>query len=790
MNVLRCFQRSAVMIILLSFITAGTVRAQANTNVYATGLTSPIGLEVDAQGRLWVAEEGSGSHDSRISVVTTDGQVHPFLTGLPSELVEGDPLGAEHVYLDANGDLLIAQGEGSDFLSESVLRISTAGFSPGDSSRTIDDLKAIHKIGRFSLSSGAASTNPYAMAIGPNGDLYIVDAGLNGIVKLERCTGNLSVFATFAPIPNPTNEGPPFMDPVPTGIVFNNNKFYVGLFVGFPFLPDSSRIMQIDLNGNVSLLKTGLTSVIDLAVDPRDNNLVFLQFARWEFPFVPNTGGVFKLVNGAVDTIAFGLNFTTGLRFNTNGELFVASFADGQILKVTSPLTAGRWRLQNTFAGNPALVSVKAVSRDVAWIAGFDATVYRTTNGGLNWTPTPTKASTTEALGCITALDANRAFAGGGGPDWSGAGARIYRTVNGGQSWEVVYTPTTTNSFWNWIHFFDSQNGIAQSDPPVAGGNFLIVKTSDGGQTWTPIANPPDANTNEFGVFNGFHFYDNLNGWFTTGHPPFVPGGSAGRVFRTTDGGNTWTAFASGNGESVNAVRFVSPTVGIRTSDAAPFLTRSVDGGQTWTAVSNLPVANIQQMIAATSVSTPSMNQLWVYGEADAPFILTSTDGGATWQQQTISSAVENSIWNLSAVSYGAMSDSVQAFGITFDIATLASGGQVFNYRERVGTVTRVQEQASLPPDTYALSQNYPNPFNPETKIRFQLAAPGRVALKVYNMLGQEVRILVNEIKSAGAYEVSWDGKNNAGQRMPSGMYLYRMETQGAVETRKMVLLQ
>jgi photosystem II stability/assembly factor-like uncharacterized protein len=777
------------MIVLLSLITASQVRAQANVSVYASGLTSPIGLEVDNQGRLWVAEEGRGNNDSRISVVTTDGQVHPFLTGLPSEIVEGDPLGAEHLYFDANGDLLIMQGEDADFLSASVLRISTTGFSPGDTSRKIDDLKAIHKIGRFSLSQGAASTNPYAMAIGPDGNLYIVDAGLNGIVRLERCTGNLSVFATFDPIPNPTNEGPPVMDPVPTGIVFSGGKFYVGLFVGFPFLPDSSRIVQVDLNGNVSLLKTGLTSVVDLAIDPRDNNLVFLQFARWEFPFAPNTGGVFKLKNGAVDTIAFGLNLPTGLRFNTNGDLFVSSFADGQILKITSPVAAAPWRLQTTFAGNPALVSVKAVSRDVAWIAGFDGTIYRTTNGGKNWIPTAVKASTTEALGCIEALDAMTAFAGGGGPDWSGGNTKIYRTTNGGQSWEAVYTATGPNSFWNWIHFFDSQNGIAQSDPPVAGGNFLIVKTSDGGQTWTPIANPPDANTNEFGIFNGFHFHDNLNGWFGTSHPPFVPGGSAGRVFRTTDGGNTWTAFASGNGESVNAVRFVSPTVGIRTSDTAPFLTRSVDGGQTWTPVSGLPVSNIRQMIAATGVNTPSLNQLWVYGEADAPFILSSTDGGATWKQQTIDGTVANSIWHLSAVSFGASSDSVQVFGITFDIATLARGGQIFNYRERLGFVTGVKEQASLPLE-YKLSQNYPNPFNPETRIRYQLAKPDRVALKIYNMLGQEVRTLVNEFKPAGFYEVSWDGKNNAGQRAPSGMYLYRLESQGAVETKKMVLLQ
>lgn len=788
MNSLRCFQRLAATIVLLSLVTASTVRTQTNVSVYATGLVSPMGLEVDEQGRVWVAEQGTGKGDSRISVVTTDGHVHPFLTGLPSELVEGDPLGAEHLYFDGNGNLLIMQGEGSDWLSESMLTIDVSGFAPGDTARRLNDLTAVHRIGPFALRNGAPSTNPYAMAFGPDKNLYIVDSGANGLVKLDRCTDNLSVFVGFDPIPNPTTEGPPMIDPVPTGIVAAGNKFYVALFLGFPFLPDSSRIMEVELGGRITVLKNGLTSVVDLAIDPFDGNLVFLQYARWEFPFAPNTGGVFKLKNGVIDTIAYGLNFPTGLRFGPNGDLFVSSFADGQILKITPRFAAAQWRLQTTLAGNPPLVSVKSVSRDVAWIAGFNGTVYRTTDGGKDWIPTATPASTSEALACIEALDAATALVGGGGPDWGGGNAKIYRTTNGGQSWEAVYLAAGPNSFWNWIHFFDSQNGIAQSDPPIAGGNFLIVKTSDGGKTWTPIANQPDANTNEFGVFNNFHFYDKLNGWFGTGHPPFVPGGSAGRVFHTIDGGNTWTAFASGNGDGVNAVRFVSPLIGIRTSSSSPFLTRTVDGGQTWTPVNGLPVANIRQIIAATSVNTPSLNQLWVYGEAAKPFILSSTDGGATWQEQTIGGLVADPVYHMSAVSFGASSDSVQALGIALNLNTLARGGQIFNYRERLGFVTGMKEPAS-PPLEYALSQNYPNPFfNPETRIRYQLAQPDRIALKIFDMLGQEVRTLIDEFRPAGSYEVSWDGKNNAGQRVPSGMYLYRVEAQGLAQTKKMIL--
>ena len=211
---------------------------------------------------------------------------------------------------------------------------------PGNPPFGIGNLKAVYNIGEFARAQGAINSNPYTLTIGPNNDFFIVDAGFNGIIRRNRNTGALSVFARFDPIPNPTPIGPPVIDAVPTGIVFASNRFYVAAFTGFPFVEGLARIYEVDLNGNVSVFKDGLTSVVDLTIDPRDRSLVFLQFARWNFPFVPFTGGVFKLKAGKVDTIAFGLNFTAGLRFNTNDDLFVSSITDGQILKITFPVTA------------------------------------------------------------------------------------------------------------------------------------------------------------------------------------------------------------------------------------------------------------------------------------------------------------------------------------------------------------------------------------------------------------------------------------------------------------------
>ena len=88
-------------------------------------------------------------------------------------------------------------------------------------------------------------------------------------------------------------------------------------------------------------------------------------------------------------------------------------------------------------------------------------------------------------------------------------------------------------------------------------------------------------------------------------------------------------------------------------------------------------------------------------------------------------------------------------------------------------------------PGEFTLRQNYPNPFNPGTTISYQIAAPGDVTLKVFDLLGREVATLVDERKPAGAYRISFDGSGLA-----SGVYLYRLATAGLVQTRRMMLLK
>jgi len=93
-------------------------------------------------------------------------------------------------------------------------------------------------------------------------------------------------------------------------------------------------------------------------------------------------------------------------------------------------------------------------------------------------------------------------------------------------------------------------------------------------------------------------------------------------------------------------------------------------------------------------------------------------------------------------------------------------------------------------PLSYSLADSYPNPFNPETQISFTLPNKSDVNLIVYNLLGQQVKVLASGTLDAGEHHVSWNGTDNSGSKVASGIYLYRLETSSFVQTKKMILLK
>ena len=102
-----------------------------------------------------------------------------------------------------------------------------------------------------------------------------------------------------------------------------------------------------------------------------------------------------------------------------------------------------------------------------------------------------------------------------------------------------------------------------------------------------------------------------------------------------------------------------------------------------------------------------------------------------------------------------------------------------------------IEQRDGLLPETFNLSQNFPNPFNPSTEIQFTVGKDALVSLNIYDIQGRLVSSLINNyFYSTGSYKMNWDGKNKYGTQVPSGMYLYKLESSNQIVTRKMVLMK
>jgi hypothetical protein len=149
---------------------------------------------------------------------------------------------------------------------------------------------------------------------------------------------------------------------------------------------------------------------------------------------------------------------------------------------------------------------------------------------------------------------------------------------------------------------------------------------------------------------------------------------------------------------------------------------------------------------------------------------------------------------------YNVWSDDYYNYGIVAMDSTLSGAAQVSGCELCRGSVTprgsgwskpeSESEAVTIVPWSFELSENYPNPFNPSTTISFTLPEIQHVTLDVLNVLGQRVKVLVNESREAGPHEIVWDGTNDSGDQVASGVYFYRISTGEHIASKKMLLLK
>lgn len=353
---------------------------------------------------------------------------------------------------------------------------------------------------------------------------------------------------------------------------------------------------------------------------------------------------------------------------------------------------------------------------------------------------------------------------------YAGTSAGVYRSTNGGIDWQTMgltsqnvltvkrhrgalfagtfvaglYRSTNNGATWNAVGgFLGGVHSLAELGQLLfaANDNGLFV-SSNGGTIWmgTTMSNP---NQRAIAASAAGHLY---------------AGDIDAVVYRSTDAGATWTQILDGMSTisdilvTKNDFIFVSLQ-----SFFNPGVLRSTDNGISW--------ENVLPSVVAGWFAVNSEGHIFL--STYNSYVYRSVDGGSTWQQLRTGMTTSSTLGI-------AVNDS----GVVF-VGTL--NGQV--YRSAQPTVSMVDH--SEHPREFVLYQNYPNPFNPSTTIRFTIPNSRFTSLIIYNLLGQQVATLVNEMKQAGQYEVKWDAEGLA-----SGVYLYRLEAGEFRETKRMVLMR
>ena len=331
----------------------------------------------------------------------------------------------------------------------------------------------------------------------------------------------------------------------------------------------------------------------------------------------------------------------------------------------------------------------------------------------------------------------------------------IAKSTNAEINWNIIDT-SEENHASQGIFFVDKNHGwIGGGDNGYGTGS--IQRTVDGGNTWNTFYLDTSYITDVF-------FLGTLNGWACS---------EFGQIYKTTDGGQSWNlnkfiSIYPPYSEPMRKIFFTSPDSGWSVGGIAgdQIIARTTNGGTDW-------IIDSTQGSSLHGLWFTDSQYGWAVGGANEGIrILRTSNGGESWELQSQPIPYGNIFYFESVYMFNSQKGFV--VGDSGVILTTSNGG-----------VTEVKDIQSIEPNKFELYQNYPNPFNPTTKIGFRISDFGLVTLKVYDMLGKRVATLINEVKSAGEYNVEFNGSN-----LSSGIYFYRLQAGRFSETKKLILLK
>jgi hypothetical protein len=386
------------------------------------------------------------------------------------------------------------------------------------------------------------------------------------------------------------------------------------------------------------------------------------------------------------------------------------------------------------------------ISDQTGWSCGWNGTIMKTTNGGINWISQI--SGTTNELYRVQFTDVNTGYVVGTYGD-------IIKTTNGGLNWN--HYPAANTTWLRWVYF---PTATASLTGWITGNNGLIMKTSNAGINW--VTQSSGVSNNLCGVF----FNNNSTGWIV---------GSNGLLLKTINGGTNWVVQQTGTTYQLSNVFFPNLTTGWISASNGLIL-KTTNGGLI---LPSAPVL-ISPPDYSTNVSlTPTLMWNLVPGATGYKIQLSPVSN--------FSNIVDSA--NLNVTQYtvppGKLLYSTTYFWRVNATNSVGTGpwSTVWLFSTLISSDIRLY--SSEIPSELKLYNNYPNPFNPATKIKFDISHSEFVELKIYDALGSEKAVLVNNRLNAGKYEFMF----NAG-KYTSGVYYYRLATKDFIDTKRMILLK
>ena len=397
-----------------------------------------------------------------------------------------------------------------------------------------------------------------------------------------------------------------------------------------------------------------------------------------------------------------------------------------------------------------------------AWVATIETTlIYRTDDAGQNWVKVGLDSLTNHDFFDIFFLDSVNGWT-------CGTIAEVQHTTDGGNNW--MWQGFGASKFFTRVQFLDPTHGWA------AGGAAIMGRWDEVGGTWVQIFMPHSVSA-DTADFYGISFVDTLHGWMCAGRYPagdtFQRG--QGYVVSTQDGTSSWSLLRRDTVYDYFDIKFTDPLngwiVGGDDQTMRAYIAHTTDGGLTWNEQATPLAAG---MLRAVCLKGPSLG--WAVGKFGT--VVHTTDGGAFWSAQT--SGVDSTLFDVD------FSDSLHGIASGFNAVIFTSDGGQHWEPCRVG----VAETAQVSAPNHAILTVKSNPARGRVSLGAEIRHDGNARLRVWDAQGRLVRRLLASRLRRGCHEFAWDGRDEYGMPVSSGVYVVSLSTGTEFSQERVIYLR